>query len=48
MVMLGMTPEVEELRGRVSAFMDEHIYPNEPVLDGEDGEAEALDEDLRV
>ena len=39
--MLGMTPEVGELRGRVRAFMDEHVYPNEPALDREDGEAEA-------
>jgi len=25
------TPKVEELRQRLTAFMDEHIYPNEPL-----------------
>jgi acyl-CoA dehydrogenase len=45
---LGMTPEVRELRGRVRAFMDEHIYPNEPVFDREDEDAEALLKDLRA
>ena len=48
MVVLGMTPEVVELRGRVRGFMDEHLYPNEPVLDREDDEAEALLKDLRA
>jgi acyl-CoA dehydrogenase len=42
MVQLEMTPEVRELRGRVRAFMDEHVYPNEPALDREDDQAEAL------
>jgi alkylation response protein AidB-like acyl-CoA dehydrogenase len=45
---LGMTPEVRELRGRVRAFMDEHIYPNEPVFDREDEDADALVKDLRA
>ncbi|HEX8133648.1 MAG TPA: hypothetical protein VF880_09500, partial [Actinomycetes bacterium] len=27
MLVLGMTPEVVELRRRVAAFMDEHVYP---------------------
>jgi alkylation response protein AidB-like acyl-CoA dehydrogenase len=45
---LGMTPEVRELRGRVRAFMDEHIYPNEPLFDREDEDAEALVKDLRA
>jgi acyl-CoA dehydrogenase len=44
----GMTPEVAELRGRVRAFMDERIYPNEPVLGREDEEAEALVKTLRA
>jgi acyl-CoA dehydrogenase len=48
MAVLGMTPEVRELRGRVRAFMDEHIYPNEPVFDREDEDAEALVKDLRA
>jgi len=45
---LGMTPEVRELRGRARGFMDEHIYPNEPVFDREDEDAEALVKDLRA
>jgi acyl-CoA dehydrogenase len=48
MAVLGMTPEVRELRGRVRAFMDEHIYPNEAVFDREDEDAEALVKDLRA
>jgi acyl-CoA dehydrogenase len=48
MAVLGMTPEVRELRGRARGFMDEHIYPNEPVLDREDEDAEALVKDLRA
>jgi alkylation response protein AidB-like acyl-CoA dehydrogenase len=43
-----MTPEVRELRGQVRTFMDEHIYPNEPVFDREDEDAEALVKDLRA
>jgi acyl-CoA dehydrogenase len=48
MAVLGMTPEVRELRGRARGFMDEHIYPNEPVFDREDEDAEALVKDLRA
>jgi acyl-CoA dehydrogenase len=47
MVELGMTQEVRELRARVRAFMDRHVYPSEPLLDREDEEAEALVERLR-
>ena len=25
------SPKVEEYRGRLTAFMDEHVYPSEPV-----------------
>ena len=28
--------EMQELRARVRAFMEEHVYPNEPVLNRED------------
>src|SRR5919197_3008728 len=45
---LGMTPRVRELRERVRAFMEEHVYPGEPVLDREDDEAEALLKDLQA
>jgi acyl-CoA dehydrogenase len=45
---LGMTPETRELRERVRAFMQEHVYPGEAVLDREDNEAEALLKDLQA
>jgi acyl-CoA dehydrogenase len=28
----AMTPQTEELTARITAFMDEHIYPAEPVF----------------
>jgi alkylation response protein AidB-like acyl-CoA dehydrogenase len=36
-----------ELRERYAAFMDEHVYPNEAVLDREDSEADELVQELR-
>ena len=39
---LRPTDEVLELKARVRAFMEEHVYPNEHALDREDDEAEAL------
>jgi len=39
--------DVLELRERVRAFMDEHVYPNEPALDREDDAADRLVESLR-
>jgi acyl-CoA dehydrogenase len=39
--------EVRELRERYRAFMDEHVYPNEPVFAREDDEADALVAELR-
>jgi acyl-CoA dehydrogenase len=48
MVELAMTPEVRELRARVRAFMDEHVYPNEPLFEREDDAAEALVKRLRA
>ncbi len=44
---LRPTEEVLELRARVRAFMQEHVYPNERALNREDDEAEALVERLR-
>ena len=44
---LRPTDEVLELRARVRAFMEEHVYPNEPTLNREDDEADALVERLR-
>jgi acyl-CoA dehydrogenase len=45
---LGMTPRVRELREQVRAFMEEHVYPAEAVLDREDDEAGALLKDLQA
>jgi acyl-CoA dehydrogenase len=39
--------ELEELRGRYRAFMEEHVYPNEQALDREDEEADELVRELR-
>ncbi len=44
---LRPTEEALELRARVRAFMEEHVYPNEAALDREDDEAEALVARLR-
>src|SRR4029453_12741581 len=48
MPVLAMTAEVRELRERVRDLMDRLVYPNEPRLDREDDEAEALVEELRA
>ena len=48
MVDFGLSPEVRELRGRVKAFMEEHVYPNEPALLPADEPAEALMRDLQA
>jgi acyl-CoA dehydrogenase len=43
-----MTPEIKKLRADVRQFMDEHIYPNEHVVeDASSDEAEALIKDLQ-
>jgi alkylation response protein AidB-like acyl-CoA dehydrogenase len=40
-----ISPEVRELRRKVSAFMAEHVYPNEPVFDeGGPGAADLMKE----
>jgi acyl-CoA dehydrogenase len=39
--------EIQELRARYGAFMDAHVYPNEPALGREDEAAQALLEELR-
>jgi len=44
---LRPTDDVLELRARVRAFMEAHVYPNEPALSREDEEADALVERLR-
>ena len=40
--------EIEELRARYRAFMEEHVYPSEAALAREDEAAEALLEELRA
>ncbi len=42
-----MTPEIKEMRQKVRAFMDEHIYPNEELLTGGEDKALALMQELR-
>ncbi len=42
-----MTPEIREMRQKVRAFMDEHIYPNEEFLTGGEDKALALMQELR-
>jgi acyl-CoA dehydrogenase len=38
---------LDELRERYRAFMEEHVYPAEQVLDGEDEQADAVAAELR-
>src|SRR3989337_2601527 len=45
---LRPTDEMQELRARYRAFMEEHVYPNEPALGREDVEADALIAGLRA
>ncbi len=42
------TPEIRELRAKVKAFMEEHIYPNEPLFHRGGPEAEALMKHLQA
>ena len=42
MTELAINPELHTRREQVRAFMDEHVYPNEPALDREDDAAEGL------
>ena len=44
---LRPTDDVLELRARVRALMEEHVYPNEAALSREDEEADAIVERLR-
>ena len=44
-----LTPEITKIRTDVRAFMDEHIYPNEHIVEeGEPAEAESLIKDLQA
>ncbi len=48
MTELQIPPRLHERRAEVRAFMEEHVYPNEPVLNREDAEADALIGELRA
>jgi len=48
MPVFTMTPETREMRQKVRAFMDEHIYPNEEFLAEGGDEALALMQELRA
>lgn len=44
-----VTPEIAKIRSDVRAFMDEHIYPNEHIVEeGDPAEAESLIKDLQT
>jgi len=43
----AVTPEVRALRERYAAFMDEHVYPNEPAFARGDDASQALIGDVR-
>src|SRR5712692_801596 len=42
MIDFTLSPDIRALRAKVAAFMEEHIYPNEPIFEREDDEAEDL------
>ena len=43
-----MTPEIREMRARVRSFMEEHVYPHEPIFQEGGPQAESLMKDLRA
>ena len=47
MTELATAPDVAARRAQVRAFMEEHVYPNEPALDREDDAAQTLVAELR-
>ena len=42
-----LAPEIKDQRRKVKAFLDEHIIPNEHILEQHDDEAAALMKDLQ-
>ena len=43
-----ITPEIREIRTNVRKFMDEHVYPNEEIIEeGEPAQVESLIKDLQ-
>ena len=47
-LILAPDEQVQDTRERVRAFMDEHVYPNEPAFEREDDASLALIEELRA
>ena len=48
MVDFTLSPEIRELRKKVKTFMEEHIYPNEPVFHEGGAEADGLMKELQA
>ena len=48
MVSFTLSPEIKELRKKVKAFMEEHIYPNEATFNEGGSEAEELMKELQA
>lgn len=47
MTAFAISREIREDRFKAKSFMEEHVYPNEPILAREDDDAEALMKDLQ-
>ncbi|MBA2474864.1 MAG: acyl-CoA dehydrogenase family protein [Actinobacteria bacterium] len=45
--LFAIEPDVRATRARVRAFMEEHVYPNEPALEREDEAADSLIRELQ-
>jgi acyl-CoA dehydrogenase len=48
MVDFTLSPEIKELRGKAKAFMEEQIYPNEPIFHEGGPQAESLMRELQA
>ena len=48
MVDFSLSPEIKELRQKTTDFMEEHIYPNEPIFHEGGAEAEELMKELQA
>ncbi len=48
MIDFTLSPEIKAQRAKAKAFLDEHIIPNEHILDRHDDEAAALMKDLQA
>ena len=48
MIDFTLSPEIKEMRRKAKTYLDEHIIPNEHILDQHDDEAAALMKDLQA